>query len=125
MLCVNSCQQTSRKTKKTVPGPSNNSSSGEEDEDGVLVSYRSKRTANPDGPSDMGATAITEIETETDRDAQAVFEKALAINKELKGKEDDKVYRGLQNYQQFYEKKDTAQGNASSGNVSHCFSTIL
>lgn len=33
---------------------------------------------------------------------------------ELKGKEDDKVYRGINNYQVFYEKKDTVQGNAAS-----------
>ena len=41
---------------------------------------------------------------------------------ELKGKEDDKIYRGMQNYQQFYEKRDTAQGNASSGMVRLCTS---
>jgi RING finger protein 113A len=39
------------------------------------------------------------------------------VNKELKGKEDDKIYRGLANYAQYYEKKDTAQGNAASGSV--------
>ena len=33
----------------------------------------------------------------------------------MKGQADDKVYRGMNNYSQFYEKKDTAQGNASSG----------
>lgn len=36
---------------------------------------------------------------------------------ELEGKEDDKVYRGLNNYAQYYKKKDTAAGNASSGMV--------
>lgn len=36
---------------------------------------------------------------------------------ELKGKEDDKVYRGLNNYAQYFEKRDTAAGNASSGMV--------
>ena len=36
---------------------------------------------------------------------------------DLKGKEDDKKYRGINNYAQYYEKKDTAQGNAASGNV--------
>ena len=36
---------------------------------------------------------------------------------ELKGKEDDKVYRGINNYQVFYEKRDTAQGNAASNSV--------
>ncbi|XP_071440476.1 E3 ubiquitin-protein ligase RNF113A [Hetaerina americana] len=89
----------------------------EDDVESVLVSYRSKRTTGPEGPSDMGATAILETETEADRDAQAIFEQAQKINKELKGKEDDKVYRGINNYMQYYEKRDTAQGNASSGMV--------
>lgn len=92
-------------------------SDSEDDMYSVSVSYRSKRNAEPEGPRDMGATAEVQIETEVDKDAQAIFEKSLVINKELKGKEDDKVYRGLNNYTQFYEKKDTAQGNASSGMV--------
>jgi len=69
------------------------------------------------GPKDMGATATIEIDTELDKDAQAIYERSLQVNKELKGKEDDKVYRGLANYTQYYEKKDTALGNASSGMV--------
>lgn len=36
--------------------------------------------AAPAGPSDQGATAILETETEKDRDAQALFEKAQKIN---------------------------------------------
>ena len=36
---------------------------------------------------------------------------------ELKDKEDDKIYRGLNNYAQYFEKRDTAAGNASSGMV--------
>lgn len=57
-----------------------------------------------------------EIDTEKERDAQALFEKRLEINKELEGKQDDKVYRGLNNYAQYYKPKDTVAGNASSGN---------
>jgi len=34
----------------------------------------------PAGPSDQGATAILETETEKDKDAQALFEKAQKIN---------------------------------------------
>ena len=37
---------------------------------------------------------------------------------ELKGKEDDKVYRGLNSYGQFKDIKDQARGNAGSKNVS-------
>ena len=36
---------------------------------------------------------------------------------ELKGKEDDKIYRGVNNYHVYIEKRDTAAGNASSGMV--------
>jgi RING finger protein 113A len=31
--------------------------------------------------------------------------------------EDDKIYRGINNYAPIIEKRDTAQGNASSGMV--------
>ncbi|OXU27882.1 hypothetical protein TSAR_010521 [Trichomalopsis sarcophagae] len=91
--------------------------SSDSEDESVLVSYKSKKTALPSGPCDQGATATLETETELDRDAQAIFEKAQKINEELEGKEDDKVYRGMNNYAQYYKKKDTAAGNASSGMV--------
>lgn len=87
------------------------------DDENITVSYKSKRTAAIDGPRDQGATATVEIDTEIGKDAQAIFEKSLEVNKELEGKADDKVYRGLNNYTQFYKKRDTAAGNASSGMV--------
>ncbi|KAB7505929.1 RING finger protein [Armadillidium nasatum] len=89
----------------------------ESEEENVVVSFKSKKTAEREGPSDMGATATLEIETEKDKDAQAIFERTLKINKETRGQADDKVYRGLNNYSQFYEKRDTAKGNAASGSV--------
>ncbi|KAL4712125.1 hypothetical protein ACJJTC_010986 [Scirpophaga incertulas] len=63
------------------------------------------------------ATATYELDTERDKDAQAIFEKAQKINEELLGQADDKVYRGINNYAQYYKKRDTAAGNASSGLV--------
>ena len=98
----------------------NQTSSSEEesgDESKVGVSYKSKRTALPSGPQDQGATSINEVDTELDRDAQAIHQKAIKINEELEGKADDKVYRGINNYAQYYKKQDTAAGNASSGMV--------
>lgn len=83
----------------------------------VHVSYKSKRNKEREGPADLNATAIVETETEKERDAQTIFERAQKINSELKGKEDDRVYRGLNNYTQYITKKDTPQGNASSGMV--------
>ncbi|CAF1319981.1 unnamed protein product [Rotaria sordida] len=81
------------------------------------IKFKSDRQAQSQGPKDMGATATVEIDTDQQLDQQAIFERAKKINEELKGKVDDKIYRGMNNYQQFYEKKDTAQGNASSGLV--------
>lgn len=107
-------QSTSSKKLKAFE-PINDSS--ESDHETVGVSYRSKMDTDMSGPKDMGATATIEIDTELDKDAQAIYERSLQVNKELKGKEDDKVYRGLANYTQYYEKKDTALGNASSGMV--------
>ena len=34
-----------------------------------------------EGPDDMGATAIVEIDTEADKDSRAIFEKQQEINK--------------------------------------------
>ncbi|KDR12068.1 RING finger protein 113A isoform X1 [Zootermopsis nevadensis] len=117
LLKDNPLVQKTNTSKKTTAAETENGSSDEDDEDDVMVSYKSKRTTGREGPSDMGATASLQIETEVQKDAQAIFENALRINKELKGKEDDKIYRGLNNYAQYYEKRDTAQGNASSGMV--------
>ncbi|XP_038058249.1 E3 ubiquitin-protein ligase RNF113A-like isoform X2 [Patiria miniata] len=81
------------------------------------VSYQSTRTAKPEGPDDRGATATVEIDTDNTVDAQTIFEKKQQINEELKGKEDDKIYRGINNYHTYIEKRDNAMGNASSGHV--------
>ena len=107
--------------------------SGDEDNDGdseqtnefqskdhekiTAIKFKSDRQAQPEGPRDMGATATVEIDTDMQHDQQTIFERAKKINDEMKGKADDKIYRGINNYQQFYEKKDTVQGNASSGLV--------
>ncbi|XP_019880491.1 E3 ubiquitin-protein ligase RNF113A [Aethina tumida] len=112
---INPNIQSSSKSKKSKDTETAaNSTSSDED---VMVSYKSNRSSMAQGPQDQGATATLEIETETDRDAQAIFERRLEVNKELEGKEDDKVYRGLNNYTQYYKPKDTAAGNASSGLV--------
>lgn len=100
----------------------NDSSGSEEEEEEDELKGRNNVSYRSSGPSqklhdDQGATRTYELDTEKDKDAQSVFERAMNINKELKGKEDDKVYRGLNNYAQYFEKKDTAAGNASSGMV--------
>nr|AAR97523.1 zinc finger protein 183 [Xenopus laevis] len=95
------------------------SSIEEEEKSGksITVSYKSTRSAKPVGPDDMGATATYELDTEKDKDAQAIFERSQKVQEEIKGKEDDKIYRGIHNYQKFVKPKDTSLGNASSGMV--------
>nr|CAG4646415.1 EOG090X09Q6 [Macrothrix elegans] len=92
-------------------------SSDEESKGQVVVSFQSNRSAEPERKRDELATSTVQIDTEIDKDARAIFERSLQVQQELKGKADDKIYRGMANYAQYYEKKDTAQGNAASANV--------
>ncbi|NXK59729.1 R113A protein, partial [Sylvietta virens] len=94
--------------------------SSSEDEDPakeIGVAYKSTRSAKPVGPADMGATAMYELYTEKERDAQAISERSQKIQEELRGKEKKKIYRGINNYQKYMKPKDTSMGNASSGMV--------
>ncbi|KAL7727620.1 hypothetical protein ACLKA6_014964 [Drosophila palustris] len=98
-----------------------NSSDSDADTNGrnndVGVAYKSKRESLPTGPQDQGAASVNEIDTALDRDAQSIHARSIKINEELEGKADDKIYRGINNYAQYYKKKDTVAGNASSGMV--------
>ncbi|XP_010856716.1 PREDICTED: RING finger protein 113A [Bison bison bison] len=98
-------------------GASGNRSSEEEVEEpeSLGVVYKSTRSAKPVGPEDMGATAVYELDTEKERDAQAIFERSRKIREELRGKEDDKIYRGMNNYQKYMRPKDASAGSDSSG----------
>lgn len=110
-------QSTSNLRKQHKKFADGTATSSDEEQDLTTVSYRSKKEAASALPKDMGASAELQFETEKDKDAQTIFEKSQQINKDLEGKEDDKVYRGLNNYTQYIKKRDTAQGNASSGMV--------
>nr|CAR93258.1 CG4973-PA [Drosophila melanogaster] len=109
--------KTMSKAKRQAGGVGDDGSSSASDDDKLGIAYKSKREALPSGPQDQGATSINEMDTELDRDAQAIHARALKINEELEGKADDKIYRGINNYAQYYKKQDTAAGNASSGMV--------
>ncbi|XP_071507290.1 E3 ubiquitin-protein ligase RNF113A-like [Diadema antillarum] len=93
------------------------SDSSDEESKKTSVNYKSSRSAKPTGPDDAGATATFNMDTDHSLDAQALFEHQKKINEELKDQEDDKKYRGMNNYHTYIEKKDTAQGNAASGHV--------
>ncbi|KAM7535118.1 hypothetical protein Aperf_G00000094516 [Anoplocephala perfoliata] len=91
-----------------------NVDSNEESEDVANVKFEADYNAVQSGPKDQGATATQEIDTDISHDAQALFEKAREVNKQVKSNQ-DKVYRGMNNYAQYLEKKDTATGNTASG----------
>ncbi|XP_041883934.1 LOW QUALITY PROTEIN: E3 ubiquitin-protein ligase RNF113A-like [Corvus kubaryi] len=100
-----------RKRERPEYAPSSSADPAKE----MGVTYKATRSAEPVGPGDMGATAVYELETE--KDAQAIFERSQKIQEELREKEDDKIYRGINNYQKYVKPKDTSMGNASSGMV--------
>ena len=116
-LVTTSKGSASNKRREQPIGGSGGVQSANSHEKSMDIKFQSDRTAQSEGPRDMGATATVDIDTDLKNDQQAIFERAKKINEELKGKADDKIYRGMNNYQQFYEKKDTALGNASSGLV--------
>ncbi|CAC5373946.1 RNF113A [Mytilus coruscus] len=113
---INPLKQSTRKIVRDNVDYSSESDK-EEKESKMSLSYKSSRTGKSEGPGDMGATATVEIDTDLSVDAQAIFERSQQLSKELNDKEDDKIYRGINNYAKYIEKKDTAQGNASSGHV--------
>ncbi|XP_037666354.1 E3 ubiquitin-protein ligase RNF113A-like [Choloepus didactylus] len=93
--------------------------SGEEENEppSLGLAYRSTRSAKPVGPEDMGATAVYAQDTEKERDAQAIFERSQKIQEARRGKEDDKIYRGINNYPKYMKPKGSSLGSASSGVV--------
>ncbi|XP_033913132.2 E3 ubiquitin-protein ligase RNF113A-like [Acipenser ruthenus] len=108
-----------QRTKKVEKEKVSSSDSGGEQEKSnkITIEYKSTRSAKAEGPEDMGATAVYQLDTEKDKDAQAIFERSQRVQEEITGKDDDKIYRGLNNYQKFIKPKDTSMGNASSGMV--------
>lgn len=105
-----------RGAKKRQDGNDSNDSDSSENE--LVVSYKSTGVSHREGPTDMGATATLEIDTEVDRDARTIAEKALKMNKESKdGDDEDKVYKGMNYYKKYILPKDTAAGSAHSSEV--------
>ncbi|XP_069761362.1 E3 ubiquitin-protein ligase RNF113A isoform X2 [Narcine bancroftii] len=106
-----------QKTAKTTGPKEHHSDTDGEGPEQITISYKSTRSAKPVGPEDMGATAVYQLDTEKDKDMQAIFERSQKIQEELKGKDDEKIYRGINNYIKYIKPKDTSMANAASGMV--------
>lgn len=61
----------------------------------------------------MGATATNEYDTDMTRDARAIEERAKETRAKIENPLEDKVYRGLNSYAKYIEKKDSAAGSAA------------
>lgn len=111
--------------KRRLAGKVGDASSSDDDdgnEDGksiVSLAYKSDRTGSMSGPRDAGATATTQIDTEADKDARAIFERARRMEEEGVIGEDDKTYKGINNYKKFIVAKDN-----TAGSFSRFFATI-
>ncbi|TMS14873.1 RING finger protein 113A [Larimichthys crocea] len=119
---VNPMIQKSRKVERDAVS----SSEGEEDkeEKKITVAYKSTRSAKPEGPDDMGATATYELDTERDKDAQAIFERSQKIQEELTGKEDDKIYRWHQQLPEVHQAKRYHHGKGPIRAPEHLRATV-
>jgi len=60
--------------------------------------------------TDQNATAIRQLDTEMEKDQRSITERAEKVQEQTKGLEDDKIYRGMNNYAQYIDKKESLVG---------------
>ncbi|KAK6027539.1 hypothetical protein OSTOST_06426 [Ostertagia ostertagi] len=114
---ANPFQQSTLKSSRTAGAEESTSSDdSEEGNAGVVAehSFAASGSAAPLGPSDQGATATLEVDTEYTADAQAQFERIQQQLKEGLVKDGKTLYKGQAMYGA-KEARDTVKGNASSG----------
>lgn len=81
------------------------------------VAFKGSGVKEKGDNDDQGATATLEIDTESSRDARAIEERAKKVREGIQDGEknplEDKVYRGMNSYAKFIEKKDSAAGSSA------------
>ena len=60
--------------------------------------------------TDQNATAVRNKDTEEDRDQRTINDLKEKMHEETKGKADDKIYRGMNNYAQYIDKRESLVG---------------
>ncbi|PIO52371.1 hypothetical protein TELCIR_26323 [Teladorsagia circumcincta] len=114
---ANPFQQSTLKSSRTAGAEESTSSDDSEGGSATAVaehSFAASGSAAPLGPSDQGATATLEVDTEYTADAQAQFERIQQQLKEGLVKDGKTLYKGQAMYGA-KEARDTVKGNASSG----------
>lgn len=95
-----------KRVKSGSASPSDNEQGGTSSQSAVAFSSSGAEVVR----TDQGATAIRQMDTEMEKDARAIHERAAQVHQETKGKEDDKIYRGINNYAQYVEKRESLIG---------------
>ena len=90
--------------------PADESSEDDDEKSVVSLAYKSDRSSQMLGPADAGATSKVEIDTEADKDARAIFERARKMQDEGVIDDDGKTYKGINNYKKFIVAKDNTAG---------------
>ena len=60
--------------------------------------------------TDQNATAVRNKDIEEEKDQRSINDRKAQIHEETKGKEDDKIYRGMNNYAQYIDKRESLIG---------------
>ncbi|EFO86761.1 CRE-TAG-331 protein [Caenorhabditis remanei] len=116
-LIVRHVLQTKKDDTRLQNVSDNSDDSDDDDNQSIAVathSFAASGEAGPSGPSDQGATATLEVDTDYSRDAQAQFERVQQQLKDGVEKDGKILYKGSALYGA-KEAKDTAKGNAASG----------
>lgn len=81
------------------------------------LSFKFLNRQEREGPRDQNATAVCEIDTAPEADAQAQFERAQRDMEYKRAHPEDKTYRGLAAVDCYQPTKDSVIGNAKCGFV--------
>ncbi|OAF69735.1 Pre-mRNA-splicing factor CWC24 [Intoshia linei] len=80
------------------------------------VSHSFKSDESKENSKDIWVTATNDIETEVDKDSQALFQKYIDSRETLGLDESETgIYKGMNHYNKFINPKDSVQATAASG----------
>merc|ERR1719411_1854913 len=101
-------QKSSGPKKFRGAGAGNSDDSDEGPKSVTSIKYESKGAVIE--KTDQNATAVRNKDIEEEQDQRTINDRKEQIHAETKGKEDDKVYRGMNNYAQYIDKRESLIG---------------
>ena len=101
-------QKSSGPKKFRGAGARNSDDSDEGPKSVTSIKYESKGAVIE--KTDQNATAVRNKDTDESIDQRTINDRKEQMHQETKGKEDDKVYRGMNNYAQYIDKRESLVG---------------